>query len=581
MPTNPEFLRKLAAVEEKIGEFSRFELLTIAGGQVSGRRVARTKKLAAVFLGKYGKISEASYRQDMPEWEGEHTLSQEYVSQQQAARIYLNTDVFSRDAYNQAVAQVATSDKPDVISVRHLTTAVCIATSVKLLVSHKLVDGKAFSQMLDLETTPPDQLTTLLLLSAPAIDLDHRVSGFLQNDHEQLKTLITAMYDNIFSAASQSGSRYIALPAAGLGAFLDPVYNNDLNNKDRLAAPYLKLYWDALFAAAKKFPTLNVIYHAGQWQKEFKAHVDTYDLPSNVAQATKDLMFVADGLIKSGESCALHNPSDFEAVLGVRGLGMYWATATTNYAAEEHLGATTTLPLHGRGLNPDLYSNPNRVIEFTGQIVPALSPVGASVTMSVGAFNPLFRCASSLDTLINTYRVEKPSSLKINKLNLLVMARERTFFHLPDYIECHPQRFLEVLQGFFSHRTKDELKKHFGEATMAIAELYAKERVELAKNRNDATKQTKQLFLHNVLMKLKEITLEPGNIPTADNVKKAIKVAYFDFTPDDRAQIFKATFSSRIERLVASLIGKDELNKLKDPEPDQTSELGMGMGGLF
>ena len=563
MPTNGILRDYLNRIEVEVGRFSSY-IFTLPNDQrKEQRQISVYETPTSLFLAQQGTISRASYINQLLEWTTSSKLLPKYVEQQRNARIYLNTDIFPRKEYDNLRRQIDLRAKGLDYS---KASGVCIASSVDLLVSHEMYYGEAHSKPIDMEGGVPETLTTLTILSAPTIDLT-TLSSKLRQDFASLIPLVTGMYFNIFNAAIAENKSHIALPAAGLGVFLDRVTDNGESSP-----PYVKLHFDALLTAAKAFPQLNVICNAGKYQKEFKERLEKPDSPPNVAQASKDITFIAAELVRCGIPCAINNPSDSAAVLGERGLGWAAPVLSDCYADEEYLGATTTLPLHGRGLNPDLYNDPNRVIEFAGKSVLTSSAVGANrmnSAFNLNAFHPGV-CHpfnyEQLNALMNTYEKESTPPLKMTTKHRFLNNLRYSSATLHGYIESHPQSFIEVLKGFFSHRMKDALKECFGESVMAIAELYAKECVEFEKNTNDITKTTKLGFLKNVLAKL----VEKGKLEADNDVKKIITLAYLELNPTERAQVFKATFSSRIERLIVRLIGKNELDNLKSQEADES-----------
>ncbi len=347
----------LARVEATVGQFSRYNC-EFSGKRVDGEEVNLKLKPAYQFLISLG-VDEKTITSPLPRFPTSPSLGVqdpvapivvnrvEIMSRARAARlrnsakIYLNPAIISKATYETALkATLSTQTQErssDGIHYQNLAVGVCHVQEVDLLVDHKMIGEQAVAT----EKAAPiaDDAMPLLLLSTPALNFSYGYAGTLTS--EQQKDFISGMFKNLFHAAKQEGRTHIAMPAAGLGVFGG--HPND--------------YFSAMMTVAKEYPELNIIYHPAQFGKQFDTAYAEYGSPSNVARATKDVMFIADALCKAGTPCAFHNPSDADVVLGSYGPGEYWAEGRgTGYVGEEHVGAMTTAPWGGRGLNPEAYS---------------------------------------------------------------------------------------------------------------------------------------------------------------------------------------------------------------------------------
>lgn len=270
-----------------------------------------------------------------------------------SAKVYVNNDIISSADYlNATKATIKNQDQRTLNALNNrqdmkngdyhllnLAVGICHVEEIDLLVTQKLVDGKAVSA--PRTGTIKEGDPAVLLLSTPALNFGYggKLGAQLSNDDRQ--AFITGMYRNIFHAAQSEGREYIAMPAAGLGVFAgDP-----------------KEYFAILGEVAKEFPNLSILYHPGKYPNEFDAELQKPGAPNNLIKLTKDVVFVANELTQAGYSCALHNPSDADVVYGVGDVGEYWKIGKgAGYVGEEHIGATTTAVLNSKLLNPQAYS---------------------------------------------------------------------------------------------------------------------------------------------------------------------------------------------------------------------------------
>jgi len=258
-----------------------------------------------------------------------------------SAKIYVNTDILPEGLYAEALVKKYVVEQDQSMSPsakkywQNMAVGVCHAQKIDLLVEHRMQDGRAISGPREGVINQGD--LALLLLSTPALNIEYGVGRKLTT--EQRIFLIEGMYRNLFQATLNEGYNYIALPAAGLGAFG--------GNPDR--------YFSSLMNVAAEFPNLNIIFNAVRNPKTFDKHWKKTK-PNNVVQTTKDVVFVADALTRDGKPCALHNPADCDSVYGVYDIGEYWKNGKDErYVGEEHIGSMTTAPLNSSKLNPQAY----------------------------------------------------------------------------------------------------------------------------------------------------------------------------------------------------------------------------------
>lgn len=256
-----------------------------------------------------------------------------------SAKVYVNNDIFPKGLYRKA--KVTTQDKSISAAARkhwqNLAVGVCHAQEIDLLVDQQIdKEGRAIAapRTGKIEEGSP----AILLLSTPALNFAYGTARFLTQ--KQQEKFIAGMYRNLFSVAVREGREYIAMPAAGLSVF----------------GGNCQQYFKILMEVAEEFPNLNVIYHPAKYSKEFDEALNKAGNPSNIVRASKDVVFIADQLTKEGKLCALHNPSDEDAVYGIYDIGQYWKNGKgAGYVGEEHIGSMTTAPLNSKGLNPDAF----------------------------------------------------------------------------------------------------------------------------------------------------------------------------------------------------------------------------------
>lgn len=260
-----------------------------------------------------------------------------------SSKVYVNSDVFPEGLYQQVIHNGTMKPQDCRVSEvaqvhwQNLAVAVCHVQEIDLLVEQSIQNGTAVYKPKTGEINA--HTPAVLLLSSPALNFSYGVAHELHA--AQRSFYIESMFRNLFSATLSEGRQYIALPAAGLGAFGgDP-----------------KQYFSILMNTAKEFPNLNIIYHPAQFGKQFDNALQKAN-PSNVVKAHKDVLFIADALTKNGNPCAFHNPSDSDVVYGVYDVGEYWKNGKgLGYVGEEHIGAMTTAVLNSKGLNPSAYQN--------------------------------------------------------------------------------------------------------------------------------------------------------------------------------------------------------------------------------
>jgi len=287
-----------------------------------------------------------------------------------SAKIYINTAILPAQIYTNALANSAIRAQTKEVNPetdthwQNLAVGICHAQEIDLLMTQNVNSGGA--ALADVRTGQiQENAPAILLLSSPALNFAYGQARFLEKNAPQF---IQGMYRNLFNAAVSENRQYIVMPAAGLG-----VFGGDPN-----------VYFEALMTIAKEYPNLTIVYHPARFGTEFKTALQRFQ-PSNVVQATKDVVFLADELCRAGHPCALHNPSDCDVVYGVYDIGEYWKTGKgSGYVAEEHIGAMTTAPLNSRLLNPSAYTN---VVEFNPAVQKKRSQQVASQDTKVSTNN--------------------------------------------------------------------------------------------------------------------------------------------------------------------------------------------------
>lgn len=260
-----------------------------------------------------------------------------------SAKVYVNTDLFPKDLYFEVMhSKTEIIKEQDLDKCRKTNThwqnmavGICHVQEIDLLVEQKIEEGFAVSGS---RTGVIDKREpAVLLLSSPALNFEYGTAKYLNSENQS--RYIKGMYRNLFQATLSENRKYIAMPAAGLGVF---------GGKP-------ELYFKALMEVALEYPELQIIYHPAKYKKEFSLALDKYS-GSNVALATKDIVFIADELTKNGYHCALHNPSDADVVYGIYDVGEYWKCGKGPcYVGEEHIGSMSTAPINSFGLNPGAY----------------------------------------------------------------------------------------------------------------------------------------------------------------------------------------------------------------------------------
>lgn len=282
-----------------------------------------------------------------------------------SARIYINTHLFPVGYYERVMSEHLSS-KEDLpkenkgIAWENMAVGVCHSQEIHLLVdtvaSHSH-PARAHTTVLPDGTAINDETPALLLLSSPVLNLHKNHTTALKTEEEQ-REFITGMYRNLFHAASSQGRQYIVLPAAGLSAH----------------GGNPKTYFNVLMSVAQEFSDLNIIYNAGDHEKDFdKALTEGFKnntKPINVARTTKNIVFVAAQLNTQNGPCAIHNPSSSNVVYGKSDVGEHWQSAESSFinifgknpgkTLQAYLGTVSTAPLGSFGVNPAAFS---RIVE--------------------------------------------------------------------------------------------------------------------------------------------------------------------------------------------------------------------------
>ena len=275
-----------------------------------------------------------------------------------SAKTYINTSIVPEGTFvptlgkhqPQEQTQESTSGK----HWQNLAVGIVHVQEIDLLVTQAIQpNGEAYAtpKTGHIDADAP----SILLLSSPALNFAYGQAGALTKN--EATSYLENMYRNLFDATLKEGRNNIAMPAAGLGVFG--------GNPEQ--------YFSILMKVAQEYPQLNIIYHPAQFGAQFEQALKTANHPGNVARATKDVVFLADELNKNGHPCALHNPSDADAVFGVYDIGEYWKTGTgSGYVGEEHIGAMSTAPLNSLSLNPNAYT---KVVERALDPTPKLEKI--------------------------------------------------------------------------------------------------------------------------------------------------------------------------------------------------------------
>lgn len=283
-----------------------------------------------------------------------------------SARIYVNTNLFPVGYYERVLSEHLTS-KEDIpnenkgLAWENLAVGVCHSQEIHLLVdtvaSHSQ-PPRAHTTVLADGTEITDETPALLLLSSPVLNLHKNHSQALQTEEEQ-KKFIAGMYRNLFHAANSQKRSYIVLPAAGLSAH----------------GGNPKTYFNELMRVAQEYPDLNIIYNAGDHEKDFdKALIEGFKgedfknnkKPINVARTTKNIIFVAARLTAQNHLCAIHNPSSANVVYGKSDVGEHWQSTDSSFlnifgknpgkTLQAYIGTVSTAPLGSFGVNPAAFS---------------------------------------------------------------------------------------------------------------------------------------------------------------------------------------------------------------------------------
>lgn len=351
----------LTLIAPKAGSFSNYHVTDKVNGSKSGNAIPFQLKPAQQFLSKLGvkenfdplsttangnpldlkgnpRVTVGSFD---PQIKSELTLTGARVDRLiNSAKIYINNDIFPTDVFKNVVGTLKPQTQANVGSeyLQDMAVGVCHVQEVDLLVEPTLdVKGKALLKPKSGIVHVDDP--ALILLSSPALNFDYGTARNMYDDLDKQRKYIEGMYRNLFKACLSEGRNYIAMPAAGLGAF---------GGKP-------EMYFDCLMSVAKEFPDLNIIYNPKSANAAlFDSFLEKYGL-NNIVRTEKDVLMVANELTKEGKLCGYHNASDSDVVLGTYDVGEYWKKG--HYVAEEHNGAMTTAPLNSYKLNPSAYQN--------------------------------------------------------------------------------------------------------------------------------------------------------------------------------------------------------------------------------
>lgn len=167
------------------------------------------------------------------------------------------------------------------------------------------------------------------------------------------------MWQGVLHAAQEQNCKVLSLSAIGLGAFLDPTW--DESQKKQVAELYygelLKLLsqpeyqgkFDAIYVNPV-FPfAKNALQEAQERSPQAAPIIHPFD---------GDVKFLAIEFAKNDIRCALLNPSDPDVMWGTNDVGEYYKKG--HYAGEEDIGATSTAALGSAGIS-DVYRNEAKI----------------------------------------------------------------------------------------------------------------------------------------------------------------------------------------------------------------------------
>ncbi|MFA6302988.1 MAG: hypothetical protein WC627_07635 [Legionella sp.] len=277
-----------------------------------------------------------------------------------SAKIYVNTQIFSKVTYQKALNLVERNDKSlseeAGIHWQNLAVGACHAQKIDLLVGTSLGKSKKFSNekksttvIKDAEINAGDP--AILLLSSPRLQFNDGLAGALTKP-QQIE-LIEGMFRTLFQATISEKYEYIALPPTG--------FTN--------SGGEAKIYFNALMKVAQEeaYKELNIIYHPGSESELFDNLLEE-NTPGNIVKANKDIIALADHLTREGKLCALHNPSHTDVIYGHYDIGATWKDGkeqgvfhnpfsknVKRFIFEEFIGSMSTAPLNSRGFNPLAY----------------------------------------------------------------------------------------------------------------------------------------------------------------------------------------------------------------------------------
>lgn len=277
-----------------------------------------------------------------------------------SAKIYVNTQIFSKVTYQKALKLVERNDKSlseeAGIHWQNLAVGACHAQKIDLLVGTSLGKSKKFSNEKKSTTVIKDAEINvgdpaILLLSSPRLKFNDGLAGALTKP-QQIE-LIEGMFRTLFQATISEKYEYIAMPPAG--------FSNSGGEAE--------IYFNALMKVAQEdaYKELNIIYHPG-FESELFDRLLEENIPGNIVKANKDIIALADHLTREGKTCALHNPSHTDVIYGHYDIGATWKDGKEQgvfhnpfsknekrFIFEEYIGSMSTAPLNSRGFNPQAY----------------------------------------------------------------------------------------------------------------------------------------------------------------------------------------------------------------------------------
>ncbi len=240
-----------------------------------------------------------------------------------------------------------------------ISSSICHSQQVHFLVEEHLHGQEARNKV---RNENLDGKTPCVVISAPGINFAY--SGKSINEKQLIQSglarmCISNMWENILEASISQGCKYISIPPIGLGAFA----GTDPNT-------VAEIYFDTLFELLEKKEYEGkfdgIFYnprpkHFSKCKEVLARHQKKIDCPVNIH--LKDSKFLAINLAQADYVCAVVNPSDMDAVLGLNDIGEYYKSG--DYAMEEDIVATSTAFI-GSAQISGAYNDPNRIKNSTG-----------------------------------------------------------------------------------------------------------------------------------------------------------------------------------------------------------------------